>query len=117
MHKKILLIIGNQTLRQLYHELLSSKGLEVIATENITHALLMFTIHDFSAIIIYTDEETETKTFLKLRQRQLKWQVPLVLLTPEPDLFQHSLYKNDLLFNSLLINTTEIIDVVKTIID
>ena len=115
--EKVLLIITNHTLRQLYHELFVSESFEPVVSENVASALVMLTIHDnIAVVVLFDDQESEVQTLLRLRKRRRKWlRIPLVILTPEPALFARSLTKKDLLFNSLSINPTEVVDTIKTL--
>ncbi len=117
MDKKILLIISNNSLRQLYHELLSSSHFEVMASGNIADSLLLLTMYQFCIMLIYVDDDTELKNFIRLRKRRRKWlQIPLIILTPEPDIYQYLITKKDLLFNSLHILPREVVDTIKKIL-
>lgn len=115
--KKLLLISKDSTLRQLYHELFPTEQFELITAENITNALLMLTIHTVSLIFIYVDQETETQTFIRLRKKRRNWlRIPLVIMTSEPHIFQFSLTKKDLLFNSKRIQPPDVVDVIYSVL-
>ncbi|KKS41875.1 MAG: hypothetical protein UV61_C0001G0101 [Candidatus Gottesmanbacteria bacterium GW2011_GWB1_43_11] len=114
---KILIIISDRTLRQLYHELFVHEELEVTMAESIGEALVLLTLHKYSSIILYEDDEIETKTFLRLKHRRRQWfQIPLLILTPEPNVFATSVTKKDILFNSLYIHPSEIVEIIKTLL-
>jgi hypothetical protein len=85
----ILLIIYDFTLRQLYHELLLTKNIEIIPCNTIENAVLLLTLTHIAAAIVYSDDinKDEIEAFLNLRTTYEKWQkIPLILLsldTPE----------------------------------
>jgi DNA-binding NtrC family response regulator len=72
--EKILLIIFDPSLRQLYHELLSTSDYEVIPADSIENALLSLMGNRISIVAIYVDDDNreEAEMFLKLcRYRQI----------------------------------------------
>lgn len=82
---KILLIVPQFELRQLYHEVLLSKHLEVVPVDNLAAAILLLTIETFKKVIYYVEESSlETEMFIKLREKYKNLStVGLILLTDD----------------------------------
>lgn len=72
--EKILLVIFDPSLRQLYHELLTSSDFEVIPADSIENAMLNLMGNEISIVAIYVDDDNseEAQMFLRLcRYRQI----------------------------------------------
>src|SRR5690348_16360802 len=97
---KVLLIIFDWNLRQLYHELLLSKDLEVTPTDSIENAILLLTMTEYQSVVIYTDETASEQvlTLLQLRKKHVRWTDPLfIILSADADMFQKWLKPTDLI--------------------
>lgn len=68
----LLLVVGNNNLRQLYHELLFSPSIEIVPISDVTNAILFLALQKYAAAVIYIDmhNDAEAIAFLKLRQNQ-----------------------------------------------
>lgn len=108
--EKILLIIPDWNLRQLYHELLLSIDTEIIPADSIDDSIMLLTIERFDRIVLYTDNDTLiNELFLKLRRDRPAWrETRLVLLTPERKLYEHLLEKKDTIVDPLQVSPEEI---------
>lgn len=73
--EKILLIIFDPSLRQLYHELLNSSEFEVIPVDSIETAMLNLMGNKISIVAIYVDDDNreEAEMFLKLCRYRQAW--------------------------------------------
>lgn len=94
----ILLVVSNSSLRQLYHELLFSPSVEIVPSRDIGSALLQLALQEFSAAIVYIDDDNEQETvaFLQLRRKQLKLlKTKLILLTVEKSQFEKYVIEHD----------------------
>lgn len=117
----LLLIIFDSNLRQLYHELLLSKNIEVIPTNNISNATIMLTLNHVSSVVIYTDDtnEAQIEAFLRLYQKNKNWQSTKVILLASGET-SYSRFLNipqkDIILNPLLMSPVEVADKIKTII-
>lgn len=76
MIDRLLLLISDRNLRQLYHELLFSLQIEIVPVESISAALLMLTLENYTHAVLLVDERNsdEIIVFLALRQQQAQWQ-------------------------------------------
>ncbi len=113
---KILLVISDPNLRQVYHELLFSKTIEIVATDSIGNAIMLLTIHEFRIAVFFVDEETgEIETFLTMRKKHAKWNNTIViLLTTEEARYSPWFLKNDIACNPLTSTLEEIVSTIKS---
>ncbi len=112
---KVLLIVSDLNLRQLYHELLLSKTLEVLPVEDIGDATILLTLNQFSCAIIFADGKNtnEIEIFLNLRKKHRTLiKTKIVLLTPD-DIFESLLIPTDLTLDPLLQSPVEMIERIK----
>ncbi len=94
--EKILVIIPQTNLLQLYHELLRKRQAEVLTTSTISHAIVYMLVEDFSAIILVDKQIHETLLFLQIRQKRRKWfQIKLILVSKSRDLYKKYLHPRD----------------------
>lgn len=98
--EKVLLVVSDFTLRQLYHEFFFSQQIEIVPVSEIATAVLLLTLEEFTGIILYVvDPPGEIEVFLNLRQKHsLLSQVKLILLVDCHD-FYPSLTEKDLLLS------------------
>lgn len=116
----VLLIVPEWNLRQLYHELLFSKNIEVVPIDNISDAILMLTLQQFNAIVIYSDESQykEVTAFLSLRTKKPEWHnTKVVLISPEYSFYNNNLLATDIVINPDLLTPIEISTKIKSILD
>ncbi len=78
----ILLLVKNQELRQLYHEILVSEGWEIIIADEAAKALLALIAHQINLIIVDAKlSNQETERFLEIVRRKPEWKkLPIILL-------------------------------------
>lgn len=112
---KILLIIPDATLRQLYHELLFSKKTEIIATNTIVGGLLILTTTTVSIIVLYVDAyRVEIEQFLLLLMKRRRWRrIPIIILDSEQSISPQLLKGQDKIINPLLITPDKIAEEIK----
>jgi len=68
--KNILLIITDNKTRQLYPEILLSKGIEVIPIADLSTAIMLLSLNQFNLAVLDADQNpTEVEVFLRLRQK------------------------------------------------
>lgn len=67
---KVLLIVFDFSLRQLYHGILFSTQIEIVPVSKLSTAVLLLTLERFTAAVIYiVDDDMETEVFLNLRKK------------------------------------------------
>ncbi|MEK7526044.1 MAG: hypothetical protein AAB546_01030 [Patescibacteria group bacterium] len=71
--KKILLIVPSKNLRQLYHENLSQKQVEIVAVDSLATAVVLLIVEKFDAVVWHSTRNYEIRLFLKIRQGRKKW--------------------------------------------
>ena len=78
----ILLLVKNQELRQLYHEILVSEGWEIIIADEATKGLLALVTHQINLIIVDAKlGNQESGRFLEIIRRKPEWKkLPVILL-------------------------------------
>lgn len=111
--ENILLIVSNRNLRQLYHELLMSKDIEVVPLEKISDAVVFLFVKNFDIIVLYIDEqnELEAENFLRLRSKRDDWKtIPVAVLTSFTGTFSDWLHENDLILNPLIESPVQLIE-------
>lgn len=109
---KILLIVPDWNLRQLYHELLFSRNIEVIPIDNIESGLPLLITTRIRLAIIYIDPNNlaSAEVFLKVRQKDLKLlNIRVVLITSESETIDNLTKKTDLILNPDKLTPTEIV--------
>lgn len=114
--EKVLLISYDWSLRQLYHELLLSKDIEVTPIDNIEDAIMLLTIGEFAGVAIYIDKESHNQvlTLLQLRKKHTRWgHLQFFILSAEGESFKRWLLPCDLILNPLLDSPMEITQKIK----
>ena len=98
--KKILLIIDNDELRQVYHEILFSHRVEVTPVKEISTAIMLLNLDKFSVVILDMGNNLlETEIFFRLRKNYKNLlKTKFVVLTKDKN-FSPNLIKTDLLIN------------------
>lgn len=96
--KKILLIVTNDKLRQVYHEILFSHRVEVIPVTELSVAIMLLSLDKFTLVILDVGQNLlETEVFLKLRKKYHNLsRVKFILLTDNKN-FNPILSKTDML--------------------
>ena len=112
---KVLLIVSDWNLRQLYHELLFSKNIEVVPVKDIIIAVLYLAADHFQAMVLYIDDESQNiQMFLHLRKERQSWRtIKLILLTSDKDLYQSYLTEIDITINLQKNTPAEIAEQIK----
>lgn len=113
----ILLTVSEWNLRQLYHELLFSKTVEVVPTASISNALLLLTLSHFAAAVFYIDEQNavEMEVFLSLRKKhQGLRNTKIILLTADNDAYASLLTDRDRILDPLKSTPQELINNIKS---
>ncbi len=110
--ESILLLIADQRLRQLYHELLLCENIEIVPISKVENAIIIETFDQFNTIIVYPDdiEWKIIETFLNLQKKGDKLAlIRLILLTSEPDQYTKLLSSRDVVINITHQNPDEIV--------
>lgn len=108
---KILLLISDAKLRQLYHELLNSENIEVLPVSSVENAIAMFAFNTFNAVVIYPDdiEQSLIETFFHLLHKiDTVSRSRVILLTSDPDQYAPLFGKRDSAINIIHLNPDEI---------
>lgn len=112
----ILLIVSDWSLRQLYHELLMSKNIEVVPVDSVENALVMLAVRKIDTIALYIDESNETaaEAFLRLRTKREHWRaINLFLLSSDCAKCEPWIKENDTVLNPLSCSPLELMNEVK----
>lgn len=105
---KILLIIQDFRLRQLYHERLFSTETEVVPVDDLASAVLLLTLDYFTLAVFYVEDDEEAAVFLKLRERHERFsQIRFVLLAADND-FQDLMQLKDVILSPVDLSVGEI---------
>ncbi|MEO8582006.1 MAG: hypothetical protein ABI425_05550 [Patescibacteria group bacterium] len=118
--EKILLIVLDWNLRQLYHELLLTRNLEVTPIDSIEDAIVLLSLGQFETIVLYTDEQSHNQvlTLLRLRKKYPRWQnLKFIILSADSDAFRQELNEADLIINPLLDSPVQVTDKIKKFIN
>ncbi len=112
--KKIILIITNNKIRQLYHEILQSENIEVVPLSDLSTAIMILNLEKFDLAVLKNDQFLiETEIFLKLRQKHKNLSATkFVILSKNKD-FNPKMIKADLLINTSKTSIKNIIDQIK----
>ena len=98
---KILLIASDFNLRQLYHELLFSKNIEVVPISTVSSAMVLLSLEDFPSIVIQIDgNSSEAEVFLNLRKKHPTWLKSRIFLLTHDLKLEESLENSDLMLNT-----------------
>lgn len=114
---KILLLVSDWNLRQLYHELLHSKNVEILPTENIADASVMLMLNSCTAAIIDADStfQGEVKVFLNLRSEHAKLsKTKVILLTSKLEFYGSLLRKGDFILDNCNLSVHETAQTIKS---
>lgn len=109
---KILLLITDPKLRQLYHELLHSEKIEVLPVASVENAIAMFAFNTFKAVVLYPDDIDQSliETFFHLLHKiDTMSRSRVIVLTSDPDQYSAQLGKRDSCINIIHLNPDEII--------
>lgn len=115
----VLLLIFDLNLRQLYHELLLSRNIEVVPANNVANASLFLAVHSFNAVVVYLDDATnnEITVILKLRKKYTQWaKTPCIFLTSDSSNFINLLNKQDTIINPIAVPPTEVANKIKQLL-
>ncbi len=99
---KILLLVPDFNLRQLYHELLLSKNIEVIPLDNIYDAIIMVAFAKFKLLVLYLDDHNslEGTVFLNIRKKhKVLLKTKIIILTEDEETYSKMLTEKDLILN------------------
>lgn len=109
--KKILLIINDDKVRQVYHKTLLSKDIEVVPVINLSTAIMFLSLEKFTlAILEVGPNPIETEVFLKLRQKHRYLSKTKLIILSQSDEFNPQITKNDLIIHTSKIPTKDIIN-------
>lgn len=98
----LLLMIPETSLRQLYHELLLYKNIEVVPTSEMTNAMLFLTLCQYNGVVMFIDDTNiaEVEAFLSMRTKHRRYQkIQLILLTASEVPYRELLIENDVVIN------------------
>lgn len=114
--KKIILIITDNKTRQLYHEILLSKKIEITPTANLSTAIMLLNLEKFDLAILDNGQNLiETEVFLKVRQNHHHLsRTRFILLSKNKD-FNPKITKNDLLIDTSKLPIENIINQIEKI--
>lgn len=112
---KVLLIINEIQLSQLYHEVLIASGYETIITEHVETAFPFLIISSFQAVIIFDNNQIESiENILDIRKKHRCWQKTQVIIVSVEDHFPFNINKDiDIVVNPLLLSPGEIVARIK----
>lgn len=108
---KILLIISDWNLRQLYHELLFSKTVEIVPIAEISDATVLLMLSSYRKAILHTTFEhmDEIELFLSLRNRHIKLsKTELIILTDNVEFYKSLIRSNDVILGEENLTPKEI---------
>lgn len=115
----ILLFIPDWNLRQLYHELLLTRSIEVVPAHLVEDMMLLITLSKFSTVVIYLDDKSNESliTFLQFRKKYNRWSnIKFILLTADKNDYSPFLYPKDTILNPILLTPVQISDKIKEIV-
>ena len=110
--EKLLLLIADSKLRQLYHELLNSEKIEIIPVASVENAIAMFAFNTFTAVVLYPDDIDQPliETFFHLLHKiDTMSRSRVVVLTSDPDQYSSLLRNHDSVINIIHLNPDEVI--------
>lgn len=112
MMDKLLLIIPDWLLRQLYHELLISKNIEIVPMDKVADAILILSLTEFRVAVFYVNSANsqEVENFLRLRKKHKKLSNVKIILLSEESFNSFSILKNDLILDVNKLNPVEIVE-------
>lgn len=116
----LLLIISDWNLRQLYHELLFSKNMEVIPIDSIENAILILSLNKIDLAVIYVDDENvaEFEIFINLREKHKNIsKVKIVLLTSFANFSFPFFPENELVLNVDTFTPVEVTERIRELLD
>ena len=113
--EKILLIVSDWNLRQLYHEELLSKRIEVVPVENICDAMVLLVLSKFRAAVLFVDYHTseEAEVFLRLRDKYESLRTTLMVVLTSETFDATLLAPEDMVFDPLQTSMGTIIETIK----
>lgn len=112
MKDPILLVIQDPSLRQLYHELIVPKGVEVVPVCSLEDVLLLQSIRVYGAIVIYADDipQSELEIYITLQKKvERLGKSKILFLTSCPDEFSSILRVQDILIDLRVCSPTDIV--------
>lgn len=116
---KLLLLISDARLRQLYHELLTSENFEIVAASTVENALVLQTLENISILIIYPDD-TDSKminTLLHLEKTVKQFsKTRIIVLTADTEQYASLLSPTDVTINTMHLNPDEIVKKIKQVL-
>jgi len=115
--KKTILIITNNKIRQLYHEMLQSENIEVTPIADLSLAIMLLNLNTFDLAVLDNDQNLiETEIFLRLRQKHRHLsRTKFIILSKNKD-FHPKIIKTDLLIDSSKTPIKSIIDQIRKLL-
>jgi len=112
--KKIILIITNNKIRQLYHKTLQSKNIEVTPIADLSIAIMLLNLNKFDLAVLDNDQNLiETEIFLRLRQKHKHLSRTKFIILSKNEDFHPKIVKTDLLIDTSKTSVKNIIDQIK----
>ncbi len=88
MISSVLLLIHDQSLRQLYHELLTAEHIEIMPVATVEHTVAMLGFNSIHSVILYPDdlERHTVDTFVSILRKMKSFAgTRLIFMTADPD--------------------------------
>lgn len=116
--EKILLIITDWNLRQLYHEQILSKSIEVVPIDTYSNGLVILLLMQFAKVVVYVDETSasQAEVFLSIRRKHQKLLAIPVILLGDKDAYTHFLTDRDVALDPLVFSPGEIIQHIQGVV-
>jgi len=112
--KKILLIIADNKVRQLYHEVLLSKEIEVVPITDLSTAIMLLRLDKFNLAVLDTGPNPiETEVFLRLRQKHQYLSKTKFIIISKENNFSPKIIKTDLFIDTSNVSFNNAINQIK----
>lgn len=111
MSYKVLLLIKDDPLRQLYHELLYTQYAEIIPFSTIEDAIAALAVSRYTALVLYPDDMSEhtIDSFLHLLHKIESFaHTRLLIITIEPEIYSQSIRQNDSVIGMMHLDPSEV---------
>jgi len=119
MIDKMILLISDQRLRQLYHELLISENIEIIPVFNLENSLLIEYVDTIAITVLYPDDFkfVTVERYIQVHHKIGKLsKVIMIILTSDPDQYRGIDLKNKIIINIIHLNPDEVVKRIKAIL-
>lgn len=115
----MILLISDQRLRQLYHELLISENIEIIPVFNLENSLLIEYVDTIAITVLYPDDFkfVTVERYIQVHHKIGKLsKVIMIILTSDPDQYRGIDLKNKIIINIIHLNPDEVVKRIKAIL-